>query len=192
MTKIKFITLNIWQGGNLLDEARAFLKKENPDILAMQEVYDSKNASYERKYRTCDVAKEAMGFSHVAFSPAFLDTRTIGNIDRGNAILSKFPIVSNDTMYYDMPYGPYDEEHDTIHYEQLPMCFQRSIVSIDGEDYYICNAQGIWGVDGKDNQRRLTMSKQIVRQIKDKKTSFWLVILMCARILKQYKISSNI
>ena len=36
----KFVNLNIWIGGKLLDSALDFLSKENADILTLQEVFN--------------------------------------------------------------------------------------------------------------------------------------------------------
>lgn len=165
---VKFITLNIWQGGNLLDEALLFLQEKDPDILLMQEVYDGKNFLYEQKYRTFDLVRKILSFPYASFSPAFLDTRTIGNINRGNAVFSKFPILGNTTITYDLPYGKFDEEHPTSSYEKVPMCIEHAVLLIQGNKYNIYNLQGIWGKDGKDNERRLKMSKVLVEEVKDK------------------------
>lgn len=165
---VKFITLNIWQGGNLLDEALLFLQEKDPDILLMQEVYNGKDFLYEQKYRTFDLVKKILSFSYASFSPAFLDTRAIGSIDRGNAVFSKFPILGNTTIAYDLPYGKFDEEHDRSNYEKVPMCIEHAVLSIQGNKYNIYNLQGVWGKDGKDNERRLKMSKVLVEEVKDK------------------------
>lgn len=165
---IKFISLNIWQGGNMFVQSMEFLYKENPDILVVQEVYDGQNPLYEQRYKTFLEVKKTLSFSYSSFSPAFLDTRTIGNIDRGNAIFSKFPIISNTTIAYDRPYGSYDEEHD-MNYQNVPMCLQHAVVLIHKNEYNIYNLQGIWGKDGRDNPRRIRMGKFLVEETKNRK-----------------------
>lgn len=165
---VKFITLNIWQGGNLLDEALLFLQEKDPDILLMQEVYNGKDFLYEQKYRTFDLVRKILSFPYASFSPAFLDTRTIGNIDQGNAVFSKFPILDNTTIAYDLPYGKFDEEHDIVSYEEVPRCIEHAVLSIQGNKYNIYNLHGIWGKDGKDSERRLKMSKVLIEEVKDK------------------------
>jgi len=164
---IRFITLNIWQGGNLLDKAINFFKKNKPDILAMQEVYNGKNPLYERNYRTFDEVKKILDFSYATFSPAFLDTRTIGNIQRGNAIFSNFPIVSNETIMYDLPYGSFNEEKNT-RYQNVPMCLQHACILIRNKILDVYNIQGIWGTDGKDSKRRFHMSEVIIAEVRKK------------------------
>jgi len=164
---VKLISLNIWQGGNLWDQVIPFLREEDSDILLMQEVYDGKDESFERKYRTFSEVKKSLSLPYAAFAPAFLDTRTIGNIDRGNAIFSKFPLTFNEAIAYDMPYGPYDEEHDN-RYEILPMTLQHAMVLINSVSYHLYNLQGIWGTHGGDSQRRLKMSEKIITEVKDK------------------------
>jgi len=56
--KIKFITLNILHGGELLDSILEFLNKEDPDIIALQEVCESKDLSLPKNLRTTSVLTE--------------------------------------------------------------------------------------------------------------------------------------
>jgi len=165
--KFKLINLNIWIGGKLLDPALDFISKENPDILTLQEVYDGKDQSLERRYRTMEVLKSELSYRHAVFAPAFLDTRSIGNIKQGNAIFSKFPIISHATRSFDVPYGPFDEEHAT-NWEFEPSNIVHSVVDVGSTRLNVFNVHGIWGLDGMDNKRRLAMSDIIVSEVKDK------------------------
>ena len=52
--KIKFITLNVFIS-NFIRECTAFLKKENPDVFVLQEVYNSVDKSIDKKYQTFEL-----------------------------------------------------------------------------------------------------------------------------------------
>jgi len=165
--KIKFVTLNIWYGGRLFDSVASFIKKEDPDILVLQEVYDGKNPKLEKRLRTMDAFKKELGFLNYTFAPAFLDTLPAGNIDNGNAIFSKFPITNEKVTFLDKPYGRFNSE-DVKDFGLIPPILQHGVIKPYDLKLNVFNIHGIWGLDGKDNKRRLKMSKIIVEQIKDK------------------------
>lgn len=165
--KIRFVTLNIWDGGRLLDNAVDFIRKEDPDVVAMQEIYDGKNPRLERRYRTIEVFKKKLGFPHYIFAPAFIGSLSIGNIEQGNAIFSKVPITSEKVTFFDKSYGKFNAE-DSKDFGLIPRILQHGLIGLDNLKLNIFNIHGIWGLDGKDNSRRLKMSKIIIREIKDK------------------------
>lgn len=165
--KIKFTTLNIWNGGKLFDSVVSFIKKEDPDIIVMQEVCDSENLKFENRFRTMEVFKKELGFPYYVFAPAFLDTRHIGNIEEGNAVFSKLPISSQKITFLDMPYGKFDSEHNR-HFGLIPSIVQYAVVALNNIKLNVFNVHGVWGLDGKDNKKRLKMSEIIVNEIKNK------------------------
>lgn len=165
--RIKFITLNLWEGGKLFDSVVSFIKKENPDIIAMQEVRNGKDPNLERRFRTFGVFREDLGYPYSVFSPAFLNTTSAGNVDEGNAILSRFPIIHDKVTFLNSQYGEFNSEYSK-HFELIPAILQHAVIEFENLKLNIFNAHGIWGLDGRDNERRLKVSKIIVDEIKDK------------------------
>lgn len=162
--RLKFLCLNLWQGGNLLDEAVAWIKRENPDVIVMQEVYDGKDPSWERRFRSMDVLRETLGYPHDVFAPAFLERMTFGKMEQGNAVFSRFPITESDTIFYDVPYG---EREDTPEYfERTPRNLQRVTLDVNGIETNIFNTQGVWGKDGRDSERRIEMGRAIAGAVR--------------------------
>ena len=101
--KVKVINLNLWFGGKLFDSALSFIVKENPDILLLQEVYDGKDSSFPKNLRTLEILKKELNLKYFYFSPAFLEKLKDGKkVERGNAVFSKFPIKSKNTIFYDI------------------------------------------------------------------------------------------
>jgi len=165
--KIKLVTVNVWDGGRLLDNIVAFIKKEDPDIVVLQEAYDGKNPNLEKRFRTIEIFQKEFGFLDFLFAPAFLDIQSTGGVEQGNAVLSRFPIVNQEVIFFDKPYGRFDSQSPK-HFGLLPAILQHVIISVSNAKLNIFNIHGIWGIDGKDNERRLKMSKIIVDKIKDK------------------------
>ena len=166
--KIKILTLNIWKGGMFLDKIISFIKKEDPDIIVMQEVRNGKDPKLEKSNRSFAVFKEELRYPYSVFSPAFLNVTSIGKIDEGNAIFSRFPIIQSKVAFFDKQYGEFDSENSK-HFELIPGILQHTVIEHQSLKLNIFNAHGIWGFDGKDNEGRLKMSKIIVDEVKDKK-----------------------
>lgn len=165
--RIKFLCLNLHQGGNFFDEILSFIKQGEFDILALQEVYDGKDENLPRNYRTLELfQKELPEFSFVHFSPAFLEVKDFGKIVQGNSIFSKFPFVSKSTIFYDVPYGERIEIPEN--FPTTPRNLMQTEIILNGKPIHIFNTQGIWGVDGRDSDRRFQMAYTIVQNIKDK------------------------
>lgn len=166
--KVKVINLNLWFGGKLFDSALGFVKKENPDILLLQEVYDGKNNSFSKNLRTFEIFKKELNLDYYFFSPSFLEKLKDGTkIERGNAIFSKFPIKFKDTIFYDVLYKEC-AEYKIRDYSFIPRSLQHVKIEMNGNIYDVFNTQGIWGFHGRDSKRRIKMSNTIIKAIEDK------------------------
>lgn len=146
-----------------MSEILAFLRREDADLVLLQEVYDGHTPAWERKFRSMDVLREELGYPHEHFAPAFLERTEFGKVEQGNAILSKFPIVESQVHFFDQPYG--EREDKPEFYETTPRNLQRVAVDLGGRTLQVFNTQGVWGKDGDDNDRRLAMAKTIVDAI---------------------------
>lgn len=156
--ELKVVSLNIWLGGMLFDSALEFLRKENPDIIGIQEVCNNKNFN---------LLKSELGYSYASFAPALKENLKEGTAEQGNAILSKFPIIAEKTVFYDLPYDD-NFIRPVADFSRVPRNLQQAVLEINGVKFNIFNTQGIWGFDGKDTERRLQMAKTIINGIKDK------------------------
>lgn len=164
--KIKFITINIWHG-KFFDSLVSFIREQDPDIITMQEVYDGKDASFDRHLRILDELKKILNFDYVAFAPSLIDTRPSGKVPWGNAVFSKHPIVDQKNIFYSIPFGEYDLEKNTT-FELAPRNLQQLTFSVNSKKLYVFNTHGIWGKNGQDNPERLAMSNIITKAIKGK------------------------
>lgn len=161
--QVTVLCLNLWQGGNLMDELLAFVREVNPDVLLLQEVYNGADPSWERKFRSMDVFREEFDYPYDAFAAAFLEQTDFGEVPQGNAVFSRFPIEGQEVFFYDVPYGP---RWDVPPYEKTPRNLQRVEISVGGTPVQLFNTQGIWGTDGADNERRLAMGACIAERVK--------------------------
>lgn len=161
--RIKLISLNVWIGGILMDQILEFLKFENADIVFLQEVFDGHDEALDKNYRTMDVLREIGMYSYTSFAPAFIESVDEQKIVQGQAILSKFPLKENETVFYDQPFG--DRRDGREWYAYTPRNLQRVIAHIGGRLVHLYNTQGIWGEDGNDSPRRTKMVRTILSSI---------------------------
>lgn len=143
-----------------MDEILAFLRREDADVVLMQEVYDGHESSWERKFRSMDVLREELRYPHEHFAPAFLERTEFGNVEQGNAILSTYPIFESEVYFFDQPYS--EREDKPEYYEMTPRNLQRVGIDVGGRTIQVFNTQGVWGKGGDDNDRRLAMAQTIV------------------------------
>lgn len=147
------------------DELADWLQNEQADILALQEVYKSDDQSLEKRYRSLEELSQALALPYYSFAPAFRDLR-FEVAEMGNGVLSKFPVEAENVVFYDVPYDDNFTESEDFTY--VPRNLQHVTVRIGGNTLNVFNTQGIWGLDGDDNERRLNMAKTIVKEIGDK------------------------
>ncbi len=167
--QIKFLCLNLWEGGVLFDNILQFIHQEQPDILALQEVYDEGDNAKPQKFRSLSILKHALPEFHCHYAPELQVETDYGPIDLGNATFSRFPITATKTVFFDIPYQTlpinrlYLQHGD---FSQLPHNLQHVTLRIDDLQLHVVNLHGIWGLDGGDNDRRLQMSQTIVDEVK--------------------------
>jgi len=165
---IKFISLNLWQGGNLFNDILSFLDKEDADILVLQEVYDGKDLSLADKYRSVDVIQQRFNFPALDFAPAFLDNRSEGNIVQGNAIFSRLPIISSEVTFFNEPYRT-DYVEIPANFPTCPRNLQHVTLQTPAGEVNVFNFQGVWDMDGDNySEQRRKMSELIIKDVKDK------------------------
>ncbi|OHB18584.1 MAG: hypothetical protein A2666_01265 [Parcubacteria group bacterium RIFCSPHIGHO2_01_FULL_47_10b] len=167
---LSYLNINAWQGGRvLMRELIAFLRAQSADIIALQEVYDGDGIRLPRHYAFLSILRrelEPRGYAYCAFAPAFAMQSPYGPIPQGNAVLSRYPLTPQETIFYDVPFDPFyqcpdDPECTKGDFSRLPRNLQHVIVDVKGTLVHAFNTQGIWGTDGNDNKRRLKQSKII-------------------------------
>ena len=164
--QLRYISLNIWLGGKLFRQLDDYLVHTQADILALQEVYDGTDSTLEQRFRSFTILKERLGYPYAEFCPAFCDTTIGKGVEIGQAVFSHFPIISNQPVFFDVPYGSISS--DIINAEKQSRVMQHVIVRKKGKELNIFNVHGIWGTDGRDNPRRLAMADVIVREVQNK------------------------
>lgn len=161
--RFKFIQLNLWLSGKLLDNARAFLHKEKPDILALQEVYWPQLNRTESRFESLQILKKELDLPYVDFAPSFIDVGVEDSL-WGLAVMSKFPVLQSQSTYITGNFQAYVRDKLTD-FSQLPRNLQHATINCEGTQIHVLNMHGIWGFDEYDTEQRLAMADKILAHI---------------------------
>lgn len=163
---MKIVTLNLWNGGRLFEDAQKFLLDQHADMYFLQEVYNGINATFEKRLRTATLLQETFPEFSAYFAPAYCDTReTEGNIDEGQLLLSRYPLLETENMFVDIPYGLYNQEMMTD-FSHFPANIQKAAIEIDSKRITLLNVHGPVNLNGtEDDERRAHMREIILNNI---------------------------
>lgn len=167
--RIKFMCLNVWNGGKIWEPMLQFLRQQQPDILALQEVYTDGDVDHLPQTTLLNVLKTDFGLQYMSHAPAFVNIHNGKKVVKGNAIASRFPIVEAESKHFDTPFCEMDDSGaEGQDYTHIPRNWQRVLVDLEEKQLHVFNTQGIWGFDGNDTPRRLAMVEKILTEVGDK------------------------
>jgi endonuclease/exonuclease/phosphatase family metal-dependent hydrolase len=166
---IKCVSLNLWLGGVLMPDIVRFLGEQSADVVLLQEAYNGTDETLESQYRSVQVLGEALGYEHTDFVPDFRDfERCNGLAERGNAVLSRFPVVGRSATYFDTPYSQTYRDVPG-QYAVCPRDLQYVALMTPGGLLHVYNIQGVWDLDGDNYSiQRRRMSDCVLAAIADK------------------------
>lgn len=165
--EITCVSLNLWEGGKLLNEIIAFLKETHADILLLQEARLGFGDGVTDQSRTQDVLQNHLQLPFASFAPAFVTKDTNQTIMMGNLLLSKFKIKQTIEWFFDRSFQEFNTQIRKD-FDQLPAILQQSELQLPEITLTVCNIHGIWGENGDDTDRRLQMSQIICDAIRGK------------------------
>jgi endonuclease/exonuclease/phosphatase family metal-dependent hydrolase len=117
MDRLRVVTLNIWNKQGGWPDRLALIRKElqalQPDIVGLQEVLHLESLPNDDQAR--EIARD-LGY-YVAFAPAW---DLGGGLKFGNAVLSKFPILTANN--FQLPGEPGEETRSLLHAELDAPC----------------------------------------------------------------------
>jgi len=166
--QLKFVCLNLWHGGRLFPGILSFLKEQDADVVALQEVYNGTDPSYPDNFRSLSVLRDQLTYPYDNFAPAVLDIMEVGKIDNGNMVLSKLPISGSDVAFFNELYGECDA-YDPRQFPTMPRNLQHVQIDTPAGELNVFNFHGVWDLNGdNDSPQRRKMSEMIIEHVKGK------------------------
>lgn len=165
--KLKVVSLNLYQG-YALDAAVAFLDQEQPDVVTLQEVYNGTDPTLSDGPRSLSELLRRLSYTAHDFEAAFIEDHEEGLIPEGNAILSRFPIISRDAVFFDEPFNA-SFVNMSANSPRQPHVLQHVLLQTPAGAMDVFNIHGPWDLDGdNDSPKRRQMVAAIQNGIKGK------------------------
>ncbi len=154
--------------GYLWPASLQFLREQDADIVLLQEVFNGTDPHYNETYRMLETLRRELKYPYDHFGAATIDQFEVGNIETGQAILSKFPIASSDVQHFFRTLSkrdPFDASQNAL----TPRSLQHVTIDIEGTEVNAYNFQGVWDLDGDhDSPDRRKMVNTIIESVQDK------------------------
>lgn len=169
MNKIKFIQVNIYKGKYFVSLLK-FLKKENPDIISMQEVtLGEVNLCKDKSAVLFDKLKRELGMSGVFAN--LIEYKDLKNGLLGNAIFTKYPIGYHQVITL-KTFRPvtYDEVDGLKAFEIRPKLARNLLdatLSIAGKKVHAICWHGAWTAPPTDTRETIRQAKIVADYIRN-------------------------
>jgi endonuclease/exonuclease/phosphatase family metal-dependent hydrolase len=151
-----------------LENVIDFLKEQDADVLALQEVFNTEDSGLADGFRSLDVLREKLGYEYFSYAPAFIDSDFENKVEQGNLIFSKSPIVKQGVVFLNSFHKRLDAENRQ-NFPKLPRNLQHVIIDSPVGELNIFNFHGVWDLDGDNHSpQRQKMSQIIIDQVKAK------------------------
>jgi endonuclease/exonuclease/phosphatase family metal-dependent hydrolase len=140
---MKLLQLNVWMG-KLLRQAQELIEAEQPDILCLQEVYSSgltNVLSPDPMFSSLEVLARTTGFEHSFMSPTFTIKLQNTPLNYGNAIISRWPLLDQKTVFVS---GIYTDQPNVTDKVINIRNLQLTRIELDGQSLVIANHHGYW------------------------------------------------
>lgn len=154
---LKIVCLNIWRGA-LLENAVRFLKEQDADIIALQEVTNSHDTSLPETLRVYDLLQQELDQPYHSFALMLVNNKAEGKIDEGVAVFSKYPLAEKEVVFFEDFRDDYVDVPEN--FSTSPRCMQHVTVTTPVGEVNVFNMHGIWDLDGDSySPQRQKMSR---------------------------------
>lgn len=167
---VKFIQINIYKG-KYLSSLLEFLKKEEPDFVAMQEVTAGEMNLCDNTLNLFEYFKKELGLNGV------LD-KVMKPVDApksylGNAVFSKFQIIDSETLVL----KTFDEFtmakfNDFKSFTKFPRNLLSAECVLDGQKIRVISWHAAWTAPPTDTEETLRQAKEVADYLKNLKQPF--------------------
>ncbi len=176
---MKLISFNIGIKIDNSQEIGNFIKSQNADIVAFQEIIRHFDESVLEMYKSQKDVKKIIGkkLPYSFFGPQWIADamRKNGNmhrdfngfVEQGNEIISKFPILNATNEFYHKHYS-LELEWANFHTEDHPRCVQIVELNVNDKNLQVLNLHGLYSRDKQDSERTINQCRYILEVAKRK------------------------
>ena len=162
---MKLLQLNIWEG-KLLKEVLAFIDKEKPDILCLQEVYSCTGdiPLPDLMFNSLELIQQQIGYEYAFFSADFTAIYSEVPASFGIAIVSRFPLEDKQTIF---THGSYDPNLTAKSHQANTRILQTCKVNLGGKSLSFANHHGHRELDPLGNEISVEKMKLVKAKLQE-------------------------
>lgn len=170
---MKLVSLNLAIKLSNTEQIIDYLRNQDADFVAMQEVVRHLADSVHAEYRTKADIEQALGdvYPHAFFGPtwvgnAFKTPQAVsrdfgGHIEQGCELLSKFPITGGTNEFFYNHFA-YMQDWSNWRQEDHGRSVLITMLDVEGNPLQILNLHGIWSADKLGDKRTEAQCRYIV------------------------------
>lgn len=179
---MKIISFNIGIKIDNAVEVVEYLKKQDADIICIQEAMRPVEVGVLLQYRSAEIIRESLKaiYPNYFFAPEWVadmfyltpsspDRIFGGMVEQGKLILSKYPIVRGFNYFYHKNYEFERDRRDFYLGNDHGRALQVCEIDLDGKIIQIANVHGCYSSDKMDNEKALFQSNFILEKLNEKK-----------------------
>lgn len=176
---MKLISFNIGIKIDNSKEIGNFIKNQDPDIVAFQEIIRHFDDSVFKMYKSKQHIEEIIGkkLPYSFFGPQWITYAMRKNgkmhrdfnglVEQGNEIITKFPILNATNEFFHKDYS-LELEWANFHTEDHPRSVQVAELEVNGKRLQILNLHGLYSRDKQDSERTINQCKYVLKVAKRK------------------------
>ncbi len=175
--RMRLISLNVGLRIDNAEKVGDFIRGQQPDIVAFQELMRHFDDSVYSKYRSKKVIEDILKMPHSFFGPQWVANRIMkdgkvhhdfnGFVEQGNEILSRFPIAYARNEFYHKSYS-LELDHTDFFTEDHPRCVEIVELDLGKRRLQVLNLHGLYSRDKKDSERTLAQCRFVIEAAKRK------------------------
>ena len=166
------ISIKLDNTNNVID----LISNSGCEIVTLQEVMRKIDDNVFDKYKKSNIIKSNTNYNYSFFGPLWIAdhheknkviTKDFGGLaEQGNEILSKYPIIKSENIFYYKNYSNFTDTTD-FRKEDHSRAFQNVILEINGKQLQLINVHGIWTKDKLGDDRTIKQSEVILSYVRN-------------------------
>jgi endonuclease/exonuclease/phosphatase family metal-dependent hydrolase len=153
---MKIIQVNAWLG-NLTYPLKKFIEDEDPDFVCLQEILSS--STYNPLFDSLSVFQTLKeGWAHIFFAPTYSFDALGAKIEFGNAILSKYPLTEQQTIFIN---GQFKQDQTVSAFTRNIRNLQICKATVEGTVLTLANHQGYHDLDPLGTEQSATCMQKV-------------------------------
>ena len=162
---MKLLQLNVWMG-RLTRQILPLIEREQADIITTQEMFSANGVVGlpDNTFHLLELMKERGNYPYIFFSPVYEVTYGSVTVGCGNAILSKFPLSNQKTIFTN---GDFNRHDPSAVFESNIRNAQIAFATLpDNQTLCIVNHHGYWEPNPIGSEKTVENMRKLANELR--------------------------